>query len=185
MNKEINFQRASRLRASAHEMLQLADEIEEKFTIRQNKIMAYEFASLTALAAYASKALANRQRRAACFEEDLFGEPVWDMLLYLFVNAVEKKRVRKTGVASVSGVSHATALRYLGIMIDRKLVQIDQCRSDNRVQFVTLTHNGMARMSSCLERMLRREHGVESITALQPEPRDVQFDQDQEIGSAA
>lgn len=164
MTKNVDVQRASRLRAAAHEMLQLADEIEQTYTLRQGKVLTYEYASLTALAARAAAVLASRDRRTASFGKDLLGEPAWDMMLFLFVARAEKKRVKKTAVTAASGVSQATALRYLGVMAEQDLVVIERSASDQRIQFVSLTSNGMMRMSSCLARTLRLERGLEEFS---------------------
>ena len=75
MNQEENSGRAARLRAMAHEMLALANELENKYTLRKGTISAFEFASLQALAACASKEFVDRQRRQKSFDAELFGEP--------------------------------------------------------------------------------------------------------------
>lgn len=155
MKEDLDFSRATRLRAMAHEMLALADEIENKYTIRKGKLVAYEFASLQALAARAAREFLDRQTRKKSFDLDIFGEPGWDMLLYLFVKKVEKQRARTTQVTGAAGVPTSTAFRYLSILEDAGLIETDVCANDNRVKFVTLTVDGMVRMSQCLARALR------------------------------
>ena len=166
MSTKDNFAHASQLRAMAHEMLALADRIEEKYTLRQSRVMVYEFASMQALAASASKQLCDRQRRQASFENltEIFGEPAWDMLLYLFVRGCEKKRVRKTDLTSVSGAAHSTAMRYVEVLADAKLIEVERCDTDHRVQFISLTVEGKVRMSNCLSRQMRVErNGLEDL----------------------
>ena len=164
MNQEENSGRAARLRAMAHEMLALANELENKYTLRKGTISAFEFASLQALAACASKEFVDRQRRQKSFDAELFGEPCWDMLLYLFVKHVEKQRARKSQVLIAAGVPTSTAMRYFSVLRDGGYLQTESCTSDSRVTFVTLSTDGLVRMSSCLARQLRADQsGFESL----------------------
>lgn len=157
MTENVEFSRATRLRALGHEMLALADELEQKYTVRKSKLIAYEYASLQALAARASKEFLDRQTRSKSFQIDIFGEPGWDILLYLFVKSVEKQRARTTQVTGASAVPFSTALRYLSILEEGGIVETEKCPNDNRVKFVSLTTEGMVRMSQCIARMLRNE----------------------------
>lgn len=167
MTKEMNFARATQLRAMGHELLVMADELEQKYSVRKGKIAPYEFASLQALAARASKEFLDRQSRKKSFDIEIFGEPGWDMLLYLFIKNVEKQRARTTQVTGASGAPTSTALRYISILEDAGLIETEICQTDNRVRFVSMTVDGMVRMSQCLARMLRRETtGFESFNDL-------------------
>ena len=164
MSNDANTIRANRLRAMAHEMLALADELEEKYTKRRGNILAYEFASLQALGARAAQDFVDRQRRGMSFEGNLFGEPAWDILLYLFVKKVEKRKVSVTQATGASGVATTTALRYLAILEEAKLVDSTVSLTDSRVRFVELTVEGTMRMSQCLARQLRFERtGCEKL----------------------
>ncbi|WP_340588347.1 hypothetical protein [Erythrobacter alti] len=164
MKQDESHARAARLRAVAHDMLALANELENKYTVRKGAIFAYELASLQALGACASKEFVDRQRRHKSFDADVFGEPCWDMLLYLFVKSVEKQRARKSQVLIASGVPASTATRYFSVLQEMGYLESELSLTDNRVQFVTLTNDGMARMSSCLARQMRADQtGFESL----------------------
>lgn len=54
-----------------------------------------------------------RQSRIRFFGNDLFADPVWDMLLDLAVARVEHRRVSVTSLCIASGVPTTTALRWI------------------------------------------------------------------------
>ncbi|MWV27004.1 hypothetical protein [Aurantiacibacter rhizosphaerae] len=164
MTNDENFGRASRLRCMAHEMLSMADELENKYTLRASKVVTYEYASLQALGARAAKEFTDRQRRLNTFARSLFGEPCWDMLLYLFVKKVEEQRARKSQVLIAAGVPTSTATRYFSVLQESGLVSSEPCTTDNRVQFVSLTTDGVMQMSHCMAADLRAaNHGFDNL----------------------
>ena len=166
-------EQASRLRAAAHEMLALADEIEQSYVIRASSLTVTETASRSALTAVAAKWSKDRNRRLDVFGSHLFGEPAWDMLLYLYCKAGQQERVLKTALTNASGSSHSTALRYVAALEEEGLIAIEKTESDNRVQLVSLTPEGLLRMSACIARSMRREHyGIDALTtAMSPRPQ--------------
>lgn len=164
MSKEIHIQQASRLRAAAHEMLALADELEGGYRLPASSLTVTETASRSALVALGAKWIEERNSRSEVFGEDLFGEPAWDMLLYLFVRAAEQKRSLKTSVTNASGSPHSTALRYLTLLESEGLIQIERTERDNRTQLVSLTPLGLLKMSACLARSLRKDrYGINAL----------------------
>lgn len=57
--------------------------------------------------------LAARRRRAACFDGLRFCDPVWDMILELYVATREGRHLSVTQLCSLSGGSTTTALRHV------------------------------------------------------------------------
>lgn len=177
MTDEANAGLAIRLRAAAHEMLQMAEELEATPRRRASLVPDHEMASMTTLVALAAKWHTDRERRSQFFDSDLLGEPAWDMLLYLFVRSAEGHQVRKTALCGASGVAHATAMRYISLLQQHGLIVQTRCMTDARVQFVSMTQEGMVRMAACLARSLRerssaaRTAGLRLITA--PGKKDI------------
>lgn len=95
----------------------------------------------------------QRQLRARFFEDDLFADPAWDILLDLTAARVEKVRVSVTSLCIASGVPPTTALRWIGQMTDAGLLARVEDKADRRRAFIDLTEkaaDGMARYFSGL-----------------------------------
>ena len=88
----------------------------------------------------------RRRSRALFFDESLFGEPAWDVLLDLFIAAKERKRVPVTSACIGAAVPTTTALRWLTILEDRGLVLREADPTDARRIFVRLTADAYAKM---------------------------------------
>jgi len=141
----------------ARELMQHADEIDGSYKLLPNGCVAYESASLVSLAELARRIREDRAQRNEVFGDDLFGEPAWDILLYLFETEVKYRPVQKTELTLAAGVPHSTGLRYLRLLEERKLLTIGANDEDARAQIVKLSTNGMALIANCLARRLRRE----------------------------
>ncbi|WP_313801134.1 MarR family transcriptional regulator [Sphingobium sp.] len=72
--------------------------------------------------AYARKLLGQRRRRDQIFGVDLFGEPVWDMLLDLFASTSEGREVSISSLCIASGVPTTSALRHIAMLVERGLL---------------------------------------------------------------
>ncbi|HEY1091093.1 MAG TPA: winged helix DNA-binding protein [Burkholderiaceae bacterium] len=81
----------------------------------------------------------QRQLRARFFEEDLFADPAWDMLLDLAAARAEHKRVSVTSLCIAAGVPATTALRWIGQLTEAGLLQRVEDDTDRRRAFITLT----------------------------------------------
>lgn len=141
-------------------MLALADELERGARARHSNLELSEIASPRRLKALAAKWFLERGLREASFGSDIVGEPAWDMLLFLYANAGEEDRMLKTSVTNASGVPHSTALRYLTMLEQKGLVEINRSLSDSRVQLVALTPSGFSKMSACLMQAIGRDNAA-------------------------
>jgi DNA-binding transcriptional ArsR family regulator len=110
------------------------------------------------LADIARRIYAERALRSRIFDSRLFGEPAWDMLLDLYVNWSEGRKVCITSACIGSQVPHTTALRWIGILEEMELVERRREHNDKRVTYVELTDFGKRRIETFL-RALRRESG--------------------------
>lgn len=96
-----------------------------------------------------------RRRRESVFAEfgagDLFGEPVWDMLLDLYLSKYRGKRVSVSSLCIASGVPTTTALRWINIMIDNGIaIRVNDCTDKRRV-FVELSSQAENALASLLD----------------------------------
>lgn len=99
----------------------------------------------------ARRLYANRRRRSKYFTEDLLGEPGWDILLDLYVNEGDRKRVSVTSACIGSCVPSTTALRWIALMETEGLVLRENDGSDRRRAFIRLTERGRDAMRRYLE----------------------------------
>ena len=98
------------------------------------------------LAVIATSIYRSRRRRLAYFEETLFGEPAWDMLLDLFVNKALGRRISTTSLCLAADVPQATGLRYIDLLEAKGLVRRLSALDDRRVTLVDLTQLGYKQM---------------------------------------
>lgn len=108
------------------------------------------------LAVCAAELYRLRRRRERQFSRDLLGEPCWDMLLDLFANSVRNNPVSVTGACVASNVPTTTALRWLAILEERKLLERYPDPFDRRVVLIRLTEEGLDRMRSMLSEVYNR-----------------------------
>jgi DNA-binding MarR family transcriptional regulator len=98
------------------------------------------------LAVMASSIYQARRRRLQHFDESLFGEPAWDMLLDLFVNRASGRRVNITSLCLAADVAQSTGLRYVALLEQKGLVERMPAGDDRRVILVDLTQEGFKAM---------------------------------------
>ena len=89
-----------------------------------------------------------RRTRRNHFPASLFADPAWDILLHLYAVELSGQRSSVTQVVHASNVPVATALRWLGHLLDLGLCQKKPDQTDRRRQFVSLTPTGMQAMNS-------------------------------------
>lgn len=92
----------------------------------------------------------ERRRRSKFFDDDLFGEPSWDILLDLYIAAREDRRVPTTSSCIGAHVPPTTALRWLRLLEARGLVEREHDGRDGRRTFVALSANGISAMEAFL-----------------------------------
>lgn len=105
-----------------------------------------------------------RRRRARHVDPSLLGEPAWDILLDLFINAAENRLVSVTSSAIASQVPVTTALRYFAALETKGLITRQKSQTDARVTFLKLTNQGFRSVGSYLQ---ERATGIFSDLAIQ------------------
>lgn len=100
----------------------------------------------------AREAYAVRRRRTHIFDNDeLFGEPAWDILLDLYIAHVECKTVSVSSACIGSAAPPTTGLRWLGVLSEQRLVSREHDPEDQRRVLVRLTDKGLAAMDEYFE----------------------------------
>ena len=96
----------------------------------------------------------SRRERARYLSMSLLGEPVWDMLLALYCFTARGRRMSVSSLCFASSVPQTTALRWVRVMEERKLVARVRDEKDGRRWFVILDERG----TEAMERYLRSIH---------------------------
>jgi DNA-binding MarR family transcriptional regulator len=102
------------------------------------------------LAELAQVLYSSRRRRGKFFQQDLFGEPAWDMLLDLFVHYARNRALRTTSVCVASDVPLSTALRWIAQLERQGLIERGGIEQDKRATLVWLTKDGAQAVRNCL-----------------------------------
>lgn len=82
--------------------------------------------------------LRARRLRASYFEQELFADPAWDMLLELFHAELSHRRVPVSNLCTAAAVPPTTALRWLKTMVDKGMVVRRDDPLDGRRVYVEL-----------------------------------------------
>jgi DNA-binding MarR family transcriptional regulator len=81
----------------------------------------------------------DSQSRSLLFDGVVLGDPVWNILLDLFLNAERGEKVMVTSACTRSGASPTTAYRHLRRLESCGVVAIIRDRNDRRRAYVSLT----------------------------------------------
>jgi len=92
----------------------------------------------------------DRQARGQHFARSLFADPAWDMLLDLTAARVERRRVSISSLCLASGVPSTTALRWIRMLEDARLIEREVDVGDRRRSFVVLTDTAALAMARYL-----------------------------------
>jgi DNA-binding MarR family transcriptional regulator len=93
----------------------------------------------------------SRQRRAAMFrDDDLFGEPAWDIFLALYTAEEAQHELSVTDVCGAAGVPMATGLRWIGRLEKKGWIYRTPDPVDRRRFWLLLTERASTVMSDYL-----------------------------------
>jgi hypothetical protein len=93
------------------------------------------------------RVIAARQARALYFDDMLFADPAWDMLLDLTAAHAEHSRVSVTSLCIAAGVPATTALRWVKQMVETGIFERIADRSDKRRAFIALSEQSRDAMA--------------------------------------
>ena len=100
----------------------------------------------------------ERQLRAEHLPlSDLFGEPAWDVLLFLFVSQAQGKGAKIEGLAIAARMPVTQALRWLERLEQREMVFAFRDEENEGEVFLRLTSKGHSAMSQYLHQIALRK----------------------------
>jgi DNA-binding MarR family transcriptional regulator len=88
-------------------------------------------------------------------DEEIFGEPAWDILLDLYVHQAQNEKVSVKSACIESGAPTTTALRWLNILEMKGLVNSLEDPDDSRRRLIRLTAEGYEAMTRYLNEIAR------------------------------
>ncbi len=149
MSKDQLRAKARRLIATANELLAIAHELESSDAEQRAEDSAtlHIAKDSPVWSEVARSAYRERRRRGKIFNDPtLFGEPAWDILLDLFIAAKERKRLPVTSACIGAAVPATTALRWLTVLEEKRLIVRENDTADARRVFVRLSTDGYEKM---------------------------------------
>ena len=93
-----------------------------------------------------------RRLREQILPADLFADPAWDMLLDLLAASLEGRKVDVTSLSAASGVPATTALRHIGLLMERGLIERHRDPDDQRRVYVELSEEAALALGEWFER---------------------------------
>lgn len=90
--------------------------------------------------------LRARRRREEIFGDDVFGDPVWDLLLALYAGSLHNEELSVTRLCETASVAVTTGLRWLSQLERMGLIDRRSGQRDRRVTVVALSNLGIAKM---------------------------------------
>lgn len=109
------------------------------------------------LAAIAQREFHNRRRRDSLVRYDLFAEPAWDMLLDLYIQHHRGQPVAIDPLCAAAATASTTALRWLGLLIEKELVIRSPSAEEDGIVRVGLSARGIGEMERYLRDLLHRD----------------------------
>jgi DNA-binding MarR family transcriptional regulator len=104
-------------------------------------------AQRTATEAEVRAVLAARRTREEVIGGELFADPAWDILLYLYAASLTQCRVTVSELTLASAVPQTTGLRWIAKLDDLGLIERSGDPLDGRRIWVTLSDEGETRMN--------------------------------------
>jgi len=99
----------------------------------------------------------RRQRSAIFGQMEIFGEPAWDILLDLYIAALEGKSVSVSSACIGSASPPTTGLRWIGVLTHQGMLIREHDPTDQRRVLVRLSDHAMAAMDRFIEMMVSRD----------------------------
>lgn len=96
---------------------------------------------------YLDERLKARHQRSKYFGDSLFGEPAWDMILYMASCDIKGRTVSVTELCYAAGVPATTALRWTRVLEERGVIVRLNDTQDKRRVFVELTEQARTSIS--------------------------------------
>jgi hypothetical protein len=95
-----------------------------------------------------------RRDRERIFEDSIFADPAWDLLLDLFIRSQRNEQVSISSACHAASVPEATALRYLKALTEKQYVERISHPNDRRSTTLKMTALGSELMIEWLDHFL-------------------------------
>jgi DNA-binding MarR family transcriptional regulator len=99
--------------------------------------------------------LATRRAREKIMDSQLFGDPAWDILLDVYVQESEGRRLSITDACHAACVPATTGLRWTKALTEAGLLSRVSDWRDSRRSFLLLTDEARTRLEMCLDVLLK------------------------------
>lgn len=99
-----------------------------------------------------------RRARSQFLPMDMFAEPAWDILLFLYMSHGEQQRSTVTAVCSSAGVPISTALRWVQRLATIGMVEKEVHPTDQRVSWVSLSPDAQCQLDRLFNCLLRQKN---------------------------
>ena len=144
-------ERAAGLRRMAADMLSLADELDGG---AKDDVSAFDWKSMSQqrLREEAHRILTQRRKRSSLGIDNLLGEPAWDLLLTLYRDTADSRRILTKSLVIGANTPPTTSLRYIDILVEEGFIERSFDAGDGRKKYLELTAAGRDKMSRCLAR---------------------------------
>ncbi|HEY6817352.1 MAG TPA: hypothetical protein VI168_17585 [Croceibacterium sp.] len=150
---------AGEVRALANQLLALADQLAAQPACAASQ--PADAARPETILAFASRARDLRRRRTVTFPHLRLREPMWDVMLDLFIEQEMGRRVSVDHLVLAGDADEAVLRHAVAVLVTTGLVERVTDRFDQRVVWLTLSPAGQAGMI---------EHFTQAIVAISPLP---------------
>jgi hypothetical protein len=153
------------LESTTHEITRICREL-ESLVMRQPRAFCREQATHSPLPtnaeflSLAESLLRERRLRERYFQSVDFGEPVWDILLDLYVSQLKSRKVSVSSACIAASVPATTALRYISMLTSQGVLIRVLDTHDARRVFLILSDQ----IQSAIREYLRDVHGKRYVS---------------------
>ena len=92
-----------------------------------------------------------RKLRNQCLGSDLFADPAWDMMLDLYAAQLEGRQVAVSSLCIAAAVPPTTALRWIGHLEKRGVIERSTDPNDGRRIYIGLTQDAALKLREFLK----------------------------------
>jgi DNA-binding MarR family transcriptional regulator len=107
------------------------------------------------LLAEARRLARRRHTRTKFLPEYVFGEPVWDVLIDLYIAEGIERRISVSSACLAAGVPPTTALRYITMMTVKGIIVRTPSLTDERIVYLSLSAETRTSINRYLAAILR------------------------------
>lgn len=144
-----------RARENAQKLLDLADAIDAKLLADSGKkpqTPRTDYSRVGQTQLLARNLRLAREARHDYFDEFLFEDPAWNILLALYeIDAVEPSWHQTKKICSFARIPATTALRWISTLVDAGLLERGETDDDQRASLLRLSNSGLKAVYAFLD----------------------------------